>query len=174
MHGDKFIVKFQTDKIEVKNITNNLLENCLVQVNNLFSKDIFKTVCDFLPGEVKSFDVVHFNFSEEYITEVFYVNIYHNYKLCYNKTFNDKTKCYVLLSNKPFEKLTEQLIIGLTRYSNIDILHYTVDYKTELNYPNLTNIEFSIKGDSADANHMQFAKPSVFMDVLKKVSNAPA
>jgi len=142
MHGDKFIVKFQTDKIEVKNITNNLLENCLIQVNNLFSKDVFKQVCDFLPGQVKTFDMTTFNFLDRYIDEIFYVNVYHNYKLSYSKTFNDKTKCYVLLSNKNFEKLTEQLIEGLTRYSNADILHYTVDYVSEISHTNLKNIEF--------------------------------
>lgn len=97
-----------------------------------------------------------------------FVKIFSNHELCYEKTFNDKTKCFVLLSNKKFELLTEQLIIGLNRYSNVDILHYTVDYKSDIEYDNLTNIEFSIKGDSSDGGYMQFAKPSILLNVLER------
>jgi len=167
MLGDKFKVKKIENSFEITNITGDLLENCLVYVNNIFSKDIIRHVVDFLPDESKTFQIPEFNFSAETINEVMAVKVFHNYKLSYEKTFNDKTKCFVLLSNKSFEKLTEQLIIGLTRYSNVDILHYTIDYKSELEYDNLTNIEFSINGDSTDIRYMQFAKPSVLLDILE-------
>ena len=109
-----------------------------------------------------------FCFSDRYSNERICVKLYSNNRLVYKKDLNDKTKCFVIFSNKSYESLAEQLIIGLDRYSNNDILHYTIDYKTSLYYINLTNIEFTINGDSNDKHDILFAKPSIFLDVLNR------
>ena len=103
------------------------------------------------------------NFKNEYHT----LKIYQNHELIYEKKIHDKNKCIVLLSNKKFEDLTEQLIIGLSRYTTVDILHYTVNYESNLNYPNLKNIKWYIDGDSTDGQYMQFIKAPIFLDVLE-------
>ena len=41
-------------------------------------------------------------------------------------------KAYVLISNDKYEGITEKLIEGLSRYSNHQILHYTVNYDSNL------------------------------------------
>ena len=168
MHTDKFKASIKSDYIEIENISDRLIDNCLVNIRNIFSADIVHEVTTFAPGEIKTFKYDSLNFKDQYSNEKIYVKVYVNDKLIYKKDFNDKTKCFVIFSNKPYESLAEQLIIGLDRYSNVDVLHYTVDYKSNLTYQNLTNIEFTIKGDSNDRHHMQFAKPSIFLDVLNR------
>lgn len=76
-------------------------------------------------------------------------------------------KAYVLISNDKYESITEKLLDGLGKYSNIPILHYTINYDSDLEYSNLQNIRFDVPGDS-DQQYMQFMKAPVFIDVIKR------
>jgi autotransporter strand-loop-strand O-heptosyltransferase len=168
MHTDKFKANIKNDYIEIENISDRLIDNCLVNIRNIFSTDIIHEITTFAPGEIKTFKYTGKNFTDQYSNEKICVRVYTNSRLIYKKDFNDKTKCYVVFSNKQYEELVEQLIIGLDRYSNVDILHYTIDYKSRLAYQHLTNIEFTINGDSTDKHDILFAKPSIFLDVLNR------
>jgi autotransporter strand-loop-strand O-heptosyltransferase len=169
MHTDKVKSKKIGNSIEVENITEQLLENCIVSVRNIFSGALTFEKASFLPGEKKVFELTGpSTFRDEWSDGQKSVKVYSNHKLIHSKTFDDKTKCFVVISNDKFEKIAEQLIIGLSKYSNVDILHYTIGYKSNLNYRYLRNIEFDLRGDLNDPQYMQFAKPPVFLDVLNR------
>jgi autotransporter strand-loop-strand O-heptosyltransferase len=168
MLGDKVLVKIHNEVVTIKNISNNNIENGFLSVKNIFYLPLIGVRFTLKVGEEISYNYTPFNFKDGWEDSTIYVTVYDNHNLIYSKDFFDKTKCYVLISNKPFEKLVEQLIVGLDRYSNVDILHYTINYKSELEYPNLKNIEFTIRGDTKDPQYMQFTKPPVFIDVLNR------
>jgi len=169
MHIDKVKSKKIGNSIEVENITDQLLENCVVTVRNMFSGSLVFEKTDLKPGEKKTFEMIGPNtFRDQWSDGQKIVKVYSNHKLVHSKVFDDKTKCYVVISNDKFEKIAEQLIIGLSRYSNVDILHYTVGYKSSLDYRYLHNIEFNLEGDLNDPQYMQFSKPPVFVDVLER------
>ena len=168
MLGDKVLVKIKGEIVTIKNISTSDIENGFVSLKNIFYLPIVNEKFSLKVSEEISFNYIPFHFKDRLKDGNIFVNVYDNHQLIYSKTFFDKSKVYVLISNKAFEKLTEQLIIGLTRYSNIDILHYTINYKSELEYNNLQNIEFTIKGDTKDPQYMQFTKPPVFLDVLNR------
>lgn len=157
-----------TDCVNVTNVTNIRLENCLLDVKNtLYGNMVFQKF-DLEPKETKTFIISKDNFYEQWKDEKFYVKLFCNHKLLIDRQYNDKSKCFVILTNNKFEDLAEQLIIGLNRYTDIDILHYNIGYKSKLNYPNLKNIEFGIGEDTNDPHYMQFSKAPVFLDVLER------
>lgn len=168
MHGDKIQIKIVDNTLFIQNKTNKKLDNVFIEVKNIFHCPIFYRVCSIFPNEMVEFQLGTYAFRECWDNEKLYVRVYHNHILIVDKHVNDKTKCFVLLSNKNFEKLTEQIIVGLSRYSNVDILHYTINYKSDLEYDYLTNIEFTLEGDTQDPQYMQFAKPPVFIDVIER------
>lgn len=156
-----------SDSIKITNITDVKIENCLLDVKNILYGTICYQTFDLAPTEEKTFQISRDNFYTEWKDEKINVKLYSNHKLILDKIFNDKSKCFVILTNDKFEKLAEQLIIGLNRYTDIDILHYTIGYKSTLNYNNLTNIEFGIDEDTNDPHYMQFSKAPVFLDVIE-------
>lgn len=168
MLGNKFTSRIEGNSLSVKNITNEMIPDCLVHVRNIFSNSVIFETTDFGPKETKTFYFINDAFMNNWLDQKFYLSIYSKNILIYNKNINDKTKCYLIYSNKNFENLAEQLIVGLNRYSSVDILHYTINYSSSLDYPNLKNIEFSIDGDVADGQYMQFMKPKVFLDSLSR------
>jgi autotransporter strand-loop-strand O-heptosyltransferase len=170
----KVKIEFNNSQFIVKNISNRELNNCMINVNNILYGQVLYEKFDLLIGETKSFPIMTDNFHEQWKDEQFHVRLYSNHKKIVDKYYNDKSKCFVCISNDKFEGLVEQLIIGLDRYTDIDILHYTIGYKSNLNYTNLKNIEFGIGEDTNDAHYMQFSKAPVFLDVLKnqKYKNA--
>jgi autotransporter strand-loop-strand O-heptosyltransferase len=169
MHGDKVKSRLIGGFIEVENITGQLLNNCVVSLRNIFSGNLIFEKTTLRPGEIKKFPIIGpSTFRSQWEDEALNLRVYSNHSLVHKKMFKDKTKCFVVISNDKFEKIAEQLIIGLTRYSNIDILHYTIGYKSSLNYRYLQNIEFDLKGDINDQQYMQFSKPPVFLDVLNR------
>jgi autotransporter strand-loop-strand O-heptosyltransferase len=156
------------DSIEITNISGKSLENCLIEVKNIFNNNLIFEKFDLKKDESKIFNFIIDNFYNECKHEKFYVKVYSNHKKIYEKTLNDKSKCFVLLSNQKFEALIEQLVVGLDRYTELDILHYTIGYKSEMNYTNLKNIELEIPGYIDDSHFMQFSKALVFLDVISK------
>ena len=165
---DKIKVILDENILKITNLSNEDLNNCFIELKTIF----YNTLIDAKDIDIKAKQTIELglnrhNFKQNFKNEYHTLKIYQNYELIYEKKINDKNKCIVLLSNKKFEDLTEQLIIGLSRYTTVDILHYTINYKSNLNYPNLTNIEFNIDGDSTDGQYMQFIKAPIFLDVLE-------
>ena len=169
MHGDKVKSRRIGDFIEVENVTKHLLNNCVVSLRNIFSRSLIFEKINLGPGEKKKFQILSpTTFVGQWENEVLPLRVYNNHEIIHSKNFNDKTRCFVVISNKSFEKIAEQLIVGLTKFSNADILHYTIGYKSSLDYRYLQNIEFDLRGDVNDGQYMQFSKPPVFLDVLNR------
>ena len=168
MLGDKLYTNIVDNIIYVTNVTDTKISNAFISVKNIFYLPLVSQRFDLEAGETINFEFLGYRWGDRWGGKTLYVKIYENHNLVYSKNFFDKSKCFVLISNKPFEKITEQLIIGLTKYSNVDILHYTINYKSELKYNYLTNIEFTIPGDTSDPQYMQFTKPPVFIDVINR------
>jgi autotransporter strand-loop-strand O-heptosyltransferase len=168
MLGDKISVRIVGETVYVKNISNSDIDNAFISIKSIFYLPLLREKFTLKASEEISFEWVSFKWKDRWGNGTIYVRVYENHNLIYSRDFFDKTKCYVLISNQPFEKLTEQLIVGLTKYSNVDILHYTINYKSTLEYDNLYNIEFTLPGDTQDPQYMQFSKPPVFVDVLER------
>jgi autotransporter strand-loop-strand O-heptosyltransferase len=155
--------------IVITNKTGNPLSNLFVTVENIFFNCLCDQCFELKPNETISLPFRDYVFDENNWRESsLYVKVYGDNNLIFEKTFNDKTKCFVLLSNEAFEKLTEQLIIGLTRYTTVDIKHYTIGYKSKLKYDYLENIETFIEGDINDTQFIQFIKPTIFCDIIER------
>lgn len=163
-----FKIKELDNSIEITNLTDEYFNNCFIQLTDIFYTDIISQICNFEPFETKTLPININSFSNETKEENYWLKIYHQHKLIYQKVLNDKSKCYVLFSNKKFESIAEQLIIGLDRWSNEKIFHYSINYDSNLDYTNLTNCRLDIEGDMDDPQFMQFLKPDVFLDILNK------
>jgi len=163
-------VKIQVNEgyITVTNLLNRPIENCLLDVKNILYGSVVYQTFNLEPNGSINFHFLTDNFYEEWKSEKLHVKLYSNHRLIVDRYYNDKSKCFVVLTNDKFESLVEQLIIGLSNYTDIDILHYSIGYKSKLEYPNLTNIEFGIGEDTNDAHYMQFSKAPVFLDVLER------
>ena len=169
MLGNKeFRVRLVDNFIEIENKTDKHISNCWVTANDIFYLSLIDDVTNFEPNEVKVYPILFTNFQEEIKGEKIYLKIYSDDRLIYETKLNDKSKCYVIFSNDNFEPLIEQLIIGLDRYSNEKIYHYTINYESKLEYTNLTNIYMYVEGDKNDMQFMQFIKPKVFLDILER------
>jgi autotransporter strand-loop-strand O-heptosyltransferase len=168
MLGDKVSVKINNDSVTLKNISDSEIKNGFISIKTIFYLPIVNEKFNLNVSEEISFNFYNFKWKDRWGDGTLFVKVYENHKVIFSKDFFDKSKCFVLISNKPFEKLTEQLIVGLDRYSNVDILHYNINYKSDLKYDNLINIEFTIPGDTQDPQYMQFTKPPVFIDVLNR------
>jgi hypothetical protein len=166
MLGNKFSIETFDNSFFVKNVTDKMIPNCLVEVRNVFDHNVVFETTDFGPKETIKFKFIGNNFFDYWINDTLYTNIYSNHEKIYQKNVNEKTKCYVLYSNEKFEYLVEQLVIGLNNYSTADILHYTINYESNLDYPNLKNVRYDVSGDTKDGQYMQFIKPKVFLDVI--------
>jgi len=162
-----FKVEVIDDSIKIENLTNNYYENCLITLTDIFYLNLVNHIDHFKPGEVKLLNFNINSFYSETKNEVYDLKIYSNHKLIYDKKIGDKSKCYVVFSNEKFQPLVEQLIIGLDRYSENKIYHYSINYDSNLEYYNLTNKRMDIEGDMNDNQFMQFLKPKIFLDVLE-------
>jgi autotransporter strand-loop-strand O-heptosyltransferase len=162
-----FKIELFGDSIKIENLTNNYYENCLITLTDIFYLNLINHVEDFKPGDIKTLNFSIHSFYENVKNEVCDLKIYSNHKLIFNKKIGDKSKCYVVFSNEKFQPLVEQLIIGLDRYSDEKIYHYSINYDSNLEYYNLTNKRMDIDGDMNDNQFMQFLKPRIFLDVLE-------
>ena len=160
-----FKIDLIEDSLRIENLTNNYYENCLITLTDIFYLNLVNHVDNFKPGEVKTLNLSIHSFYENVKDEVYKLKIYSNHKLIFNKKIGDKSKCYVVFSNEKFQSLVEQLIIGLDRYSDEKIYHYSINYDSNLEYHNLTNKRMNIDGDMNDNQFMQFLKPRIFLDV---------
>lgn len=168
MINRKVKITINDTQVSIENISKYELNNCLFNITNVLYGNVIYEKFDLRIGETKVFYMAIDNFYEQWKNEKLHVRLYSNHKKVVDRYYNDKTKCFVILTNDKFENLAEQLIIGLDRYTDIDILHYTIGYQSNLNYTNLKNIEFGIGEDTNDAHYMQFSKAPVFLDVIDK------
>lgn len=168
MLGIKIQCKFENGLLTVKNLSNIILNDCLINLKNIFNHNVVFQIATLQPNIEQIFKVTSNNFDLYWMDDVVYLNVYQNHKLIYQKNINDKSKCYVIYSNENFEALTEQLIIGLDTYSTSDVVHYSINYECKLNYPNLKNISYYVDGDIKDGQYMQFMKPKLFLDLLNR------
>jgi hypothetical protein len=165
----KFKIKFVNNTIEITNRTGEWFQNCYLELTDILFINLLSDFSDFRPYETKTYQLFHNNnFYQETIDEKLHLKLYSEGRLIHERFLNDKTKCYVVFSNQQFESLVEQLIIGLDKYSNEKIYHYSINYKSKLNYENLVNVEMWIDGDMNDGQFMQFIKPRVFIDILDR------
>ncbi len=164
----KVKIELDSNSFFITNLTKNRLENCFLDVKNILYGIVSESKFDLEPEETITLPKTLDNFYDQWKDEKLHFKMYSNHKKILDRYYNDKSKCFVLLTNSKFESLAEQLIIGLDKYTDIDILHYTIGYKSELNYNNLKNIEFGINEDTNDSHYMQFAKAPVFLDVLNR------
>lgn len=167
-----FIIHNQANKLAIQNNTVDIFENCIIDVKSKTGLQLLFEKTEFKIGQSQVFELYDSNHLiniDEYQSEPMSIKIYSNHRLIFETNLNDFSKCFVLLSNKQFEKLTEQLIKKLSEYTNCDILHYTIGYESSLSYPNLINIaNVDSHLDFNDPQIMQFIKPDVFLETLRR------
>ena len=161
-----FKIKLYENHVDISNISDNLYENCLVNLKNIFFDDLIFSEVSFNPNETKTFNFINRDFRESWLDKEYFVKIYSNSRIVFEKVLNDKSKCFVLISNENYEGITNKLIEGLVKYSDVEILHYTINYDTTIDNFNIKNIRIDIDRDSNNPTYIQFVKPTVFLNVL--------
>jgi autotransporter strand-loop-strand O-heptosyltransferase len=168
-----FDVKINGDFLEIRNNSEQFFENCLVSLKNIFFDDLVFEKTNIAPkiedvDNTKSFALINRDFKEHWINKEYYLKIYSNERLIFDKVINDRTKCFVLVSNEKYSELTIKLIEQLLCLTKVDILHYTIGY--DINYTNdrLVNTKIDITRDLNNPHYIQFTKPTVFLDALTK------
>ena len=126
------------------------------------------TTIDFLPLEERVLNFIASPFIGVDLSNKMTIRIYENgKKVVDDYVSNHIEKAYVIISNDKYEEITSKLLDGLDKYSNVPILHYSINYDSKLKYKNLTNIRFDVPGDS-DQQYMQFMQAPVFLDVIER------
>ena len=169
MLGDKIYVQVKGYVAIVTNITNEKIYDCFITVKNNLGHNIFEERFDLLPYEEKK---CHFNMDfvfKGWDSNRIKIKIFSKHKKIYDAYHWERNKCFVTYSNKEYEGIAEQLFVGLNRYSNVDILHFTIDYDSSLVYDNLTNVRLDDLKDG-DILHIQLCKPHC---LLKAIEHRP-
>lgn len=165
-----------------KGLFNYIIKDGLLHITNLSNRYIktkivlfgvsyqclFDTEVEFQPFEERVLGMVLSPFHEVDLSHKMTLRVYESGKKIvddYVSVFTEKA--YILISNHKYEGITSKLLDGLEKYSNIPILHYTINYDSTLDYRNLTNIRFDVPGES-DQQFMQFMKAPVFIDVIER------
>lgn len=165
-----------------KELFDYVIKNGLLHIKNLGDRTISTKVVvfgvsyqclvngesDFLPFEEKVIGLLSSPFHNIDLSHKMTIRIYENgKKIVDDYVSTEIEKAYILISNDKYEDITSKLLDGLEKYSNVPILHYSINYDSKLNYRNLTNIRFDVTGDS-DQQYMQFMKAPVFIDVIER------
>ena len=107
------------------------------------------TTIDFLPLEERVLNFISSPFIGVDLSNKMTIRIYENgKKVVDDYVSNHIEKAYVIISNDKYEEITSKLLDGLDKYSNVPVLHYSINYDSKLKYKNLTNIRFDVPGDS--------------------------
>lgn len=165
-----------------KELFDYVIKNGLLHIKNLGDRTISTKIVvfgvsyqcivngdsEFLPFEEKVIGLLSSPFHDIDLSHKMTIRIYENgKKIVDDYVSTEIEKAYILISNDKYEDITSKLLDGLEKYSNIPILHYSINYDSKLNYRNLTNIRFDVSGDS-DQQYMQFMKAPVFIDVIER------
>ena len=169
MHTDRFQTDLIDNKsLQIKNLTASKITSIRVVLSNNQWSQLVDCFIELGPFATQSLPLGNYHFESWWREDKYELLIYVNESLEYKKTFNDKSKCWLTFSNKAFEPLLEQLIIGLSRWTRTPILHYTIGYESQLDYPELINIPYEVQGDLTDGQFMQMVKPYIFLDALDR------
>lgn len=165
-----------------KELFDYVIKNGLLHIKNLGDRTISTKIVvfgvsyqclvngysDFLPFEEKVIGLLSSPFHDIDLSHKMTIRIYENgKKIVDDYVSTEIEKAYILISNDKYEDITSKLLDGLEKYSNVPILHYSINYDSKLNYRNLTNIRFDVPGES-DQQYMQFMKAPVFIDVIER------
>ena len=156
----------------IKNVSDVPLHDIFVVLKNIFYHSIIERTISILPNEKCEINIPSIiSFYDTWIDKPFTITIYKNRKEIYSSTINcNDDRKIILISNEPFENLTNCLIDGLTKYSTSKIIHYNVNYNSKINHPNVTNVYFKYTNDNFDfTNPFKFLllKSSVLLQSLK-------
>ena len=99
MINRKVRVEIEDNQVTLENISNYQLDNCLLNVTNVLYGLVIYEKFDLQVGETKTFYMLSDNFYEQWIGEKFQVRLYSNHKKIVDRYYNDKTKCFVILTN---------------------------------------------------------------------------
>ena len=163
-----FDIKIIDGNLEVKNKSNKIYENCLVSLKNIFFDDLVFEKCNIGMNETKIIPMNELDFISTWSEKEYFLKIYSNDRLIFDKVINDKSKCFVLVSNQKYEELTIKLIEQLVELTDIDILHYTIGYETGYKNKQVNNIKIDISRDVDNPHYIQFTKPTAFLDAISK------
>jgi autotransporter strand-loop-strand O-heptosyltransferase len=158
--------------LSIKNLENRKVSTKILLFGVSY-QCIIDTEAKFEPFEEKIFGMMISPFHEVDMSHKMTLRIYENgIKVVDDFVSTNIERAFILISNDKYEEITSKLLDGLQKYSNIPILHYSINYESKLNYKNLTNIRFDVPGDS-DQQYMQFMKAPVFIDVIERgIQNA--
>ena len=163
-----FDVKINGDFLEIKNNSEQFFENCLINLKNIYFDDLVFEKTNIEPNQIVSFKFENRTFLESWFNKEYFLKVYSNQRIIIDKIINDKSKCFVLVSNEKYSELTKKLINQLSNYTDIDILHYTIGYDFNYEIDRLINIKIDINRDADNSNYIQFTKPTAFLDALSK------
>lgn len=165
-------IDLNNNLLYIKNKTDEDWVNIRISLTDSYAEEFFFCFCDFksLEEKVLNFtNTLHFLNYEEGID----LRVSHENNLIYKRKIKEHRKrAIIIYSNKNFESIAEQLLIGLTRYIESDIIYYTIDFETDLDkkFPNLICSKINYEMDSeliADGQFMQMLKPQVFLKALE-------
>lgn len=157
--------------ITIKNKSEYDWQDLRISLTDGYAEEFFFRKLNLKSQEEKTFDIVsnlHFK-NYEYGIDL---RITYNHKLIYHRKLNEfRKKTFIIYSNKKFEGIAEQLLIGLTRYSEYPIIFYTIDFDSDLynRFNNLTCKRLNYEMDQDlinDGQFMQMLKPQVFLQAI--------
>ena len=133
-----FDVKINGDFLEIRNNSEQFFENCLVSLKNIFFDDLVFEETNIAPkiedvDNTKSFALINRDFKQHWINKEYYLRIYSNERLIFDKVINDRTKCFVLVSNEKYSELTIKLIEQLLCLTKVDISNIVEDIEVSHN-----------------------------------------
>ena len=168
-----FDVKINGEFLEIKNNSDKFFENCLINLKNSFFDDLVFEKTNIMPNKEgvdnkKSLFILNKDFRSAWSDKEYFLKIYSNDRLVFDKVINDKSKCFVLVSNQKYEELTIKLIEQLVELTDIDILHYTIGYETRYKNVQINNIKIDISRNVDNPHYIQFTKPTAFLDAISK------
>ena len=155
------------NRLQITNLEDRIVSTKII-VFGVSYQCLVDTTIDFLPLEERVLDFMASPFIGVDLSNKMTIRIYENgKKVVDDYVSNNIEKAYVIISDNKYEGITSKLLDGLDKYSNVPILHYTINYDSKLDYRNLTNISVDVPGDS-DQQYMQFMKAPVFIDVIER------
>ena len=168
----KTSIDIERNVFTIKNKTEHDWIDLRISLTEGYGEEIFIELCEIKANQEKEFN---FNNSCNFLNYDHGIDlrISNNYQIIYKYKLNpQRKKAFIIYSNKNFEPISEQLLVGLTRYTEHQIVYYTVDFDSELHlkFDNLKckRLNYSVDEDLiTDGQYMQMLKPQVFMNAIE-------
>jgi autotransporter strand-loop-strand O-heptosyltransferase len=167
MQNKFYKYKFVDNRLSITNLRDYLVKSKVFLTGVSYQSNFFGDV-DFPPNQEVLLDLLYSHFHNVDIENKMSLRIYENgKKVVDDYVSNFIEKAYIIISNDKYEDITQRLIDGLEKYSDVDILHYNINYDSKIKSKNLTNIRMDVDGES-DPQFMQFMKPPCFIDAIER------